>query len=53
MIVAGTMKQLQLVDFGAPLHCLVITGHTHPVEEEMLDFYRLETQNLKQEDNGV
>ncbi|RDX73980.1 putative diphthine methyl ester synthase [Mucuna pruriens] len=43
MIVAGTMKQLQLIDFGAPLHCLVITGNTHPVEEEMLDFYRCRT----------
>ncbi|KAH1243241.1 putative diphthine methyl ester synthase [Glycine max] len=43
MIVAGTMKQLQLIDFGAPLHCLVITGPTHPVEEEMLDFYRCRT----------
>ncbi|XP_020222618.1 probable diphthine methyl ester synthase [Cajanus cajan] len=43
MIVAGTMKQLQLIDFGAPLHCLVITGKTHPVEEEMLDFYRCRT----------
>lgn len=41
MIVAGTMKQLQNVDFGAPLHCLVIAGQTHPVEEEMLDFYKL------------
>jgi len=43
MIVAGTMKQLQLIDFGAPLHCLVIAGKTHPVEEEMLDFYRCRT----------
>lgn len=40
IIVAGTMKQLQLIDFGEPLHCLVITGKTHPLEEEMLDFYR-------------
>ncbi|ESQ54007.1 hypothetical protein EUTSA_v10025950mg [Eutrema salsugineum] len=39
-IVAGTMKQLESVDFGAPLHCLVIVGETHPVEEEMLEFYR-------------
>ncbi|KAK7255179.1 hypothetical protein RIF29_28583 [Crotalaria pallida] len=43
MIVAGTMKQLQAIDFGAPLHCLVITGRTHPLEEEMLDFYRCRT----------
>lgn len=41
VIVAGSMRELQLVDFGAPLHCLVITGNTHPVEEEMLDFYRI------------
>lgn len=33
------MKQLLMVDFGPPLHCLVIVGKTHPVEEEMLDFY--------------
>ncbi|KAI0513897.1 hypothetical protein KFK09_009929 [Dendrobium nobile] len=39
MIVAGSMKELLDVDFGAPLHCLVIVGHTHPVEEEMLEFY--------------
>ncbi|CAK9178428.1 unnamed protein product [Ilex paraguariensis] len=40
-IVAGSMRQLQMVDFGTPLHCLVIVGKTHPVEEEMLEFYRL------------
>ncbi|GKU93967.1 hypothetical protein SLEP1_g7515 [Rubroshorea leprosula] len=41
MIVAGTMKQLLTVDFGKPLHCLVIVGKTHPVEDEMLEFYRI------------
>ncbi|KAI8549513.1 hypothetical protein RHMOL_Rhmol06G0030500 [Rhododendron molle] len=41
MVVAGSMKQLLAVDFGAPLHCLVIVGETHPVEEEMLGFYTL------------
>lgn len=44
-IVAGSMKQLGSVDFGAPLHCLVIVGETHPVEEEMLEFYKYETAN--------
>ncbi|KAL7613454.1 hypothetical protein Lser_V15G05053 [Lactuca serriola] len=39
-VVAGSMKQLREVDFGQPLHCLTIVGKTHPVEEEMLDFYR-------------
>lgn len=41
MVVAGSMKQLLEVDFGSPLHCLVIVGKTHPVEEEMLDFFTL------------
>ncbi|OVA13198.1 Tetrapyrrole methylase [Macleaya cordata] len=41
MVVAGSMKELLTVDFGAPLHCLVIVGKTHPVEEEMLEFYTL------------
>lgn len=40
-IVAGTMRQLLAVDFGAPLHCLVIVGTTHPIEEEMLNMYKL------------
>ena len=44
-IVAGTMKQLESVDFGAPLHCLVIVGETHPVEEEMLEFYKYKSGN--------
>ncbi|KAL6295587.1 hypothetical protein ACE6H2_003729 [Prunus campanulata] len=52
-IVSGTMKELQSVDFGAPLHCLVIVGKTHPVEEEMLDFYRLKKQNVEENDHGT
>uniref|UniRef100_A0A803LVF9 diphthine methyl ester synthase n=1 Tax=Chenopodium quinoa TaxID=63459 RepID=A0A803LVF9_CHEQI len=39
IIVSGTMKKLQTVDFGDPLHCLAIVGETHPVEAEMLQFY--------------
>ncbi|XP_057766079.1 probable diphthine methyl ester synthase isoform X2 [Salvia miltiorrhiza] len=41
MIVAGSMKQLLAIDFGPPLHCLVIVGDTHPVEQEMLHFYQI------------
>ncbi|KAM7514067.1 hypothetical protein LguiA_003650 [Lonicera macranthoides] len=41
MVVAGSMKQLLSVDFGPPLHSLVIVGQTHPVEEEMLDFFKV------------
>ncbi|KAJ8772720.1 hypothetical protein K2173_027897 [Erythroxylum novogranatense] len=51
-IVAGTMKQLLNVDFGAPLHCLVITGNTHPLEEEMLDFYRVKAETVNGNDHG-
>lgn len=40
LIVAGTLKGLLDVDFGAPLHCLVITGSIHVMEEEMLNFFR-------------
>lgn len=47
MIIAGSMRQLREVDFGAPLHCLVIVGKTHPVEEEMLDFYELKGESAE------
>lgn len=40
-IVAGSMKELLTVDFGPPLHCLVIVGKTHPIEEEVLEFYSM------------
>lgn len=51
MIVAGSMRQLLKVDFGAPLHCLVIAGKTHPVEEEMLDFYKLKGESAESKHN--
>ncbi|KAJ0963169.1 hypothetical protein J5N97_028296 [Dioscorea zingiberensis] len=41
LIASGSMTDLLNVDFGAPLHCLVIVGETHPVEEEMLEFYKV------------
>ncbi|KDP32139.1 hypothetical protein JCGZ_12600 [Jatropha curcas] len=50
MIVAGTMRELLAVDFGAPLHCLVIVGKTHPLEEEMLDAYKHGRGSLNQKD---
>jgi len=40
-IVAGGMQQLLDVDFGPPLHCLIIAGSVHVVEEEILGYYRL------------
>ncbi|XXQ38466.1 diphthine methyl ester synthase [Plasmodiophora brassicae] len=46
MIVAGTIDQLRDVDFGAPLHCLVIVGETHFMEDDALRFYSVD--KLKQ-----
>lgn len=50
-IVAGTMRQLLAVDFGAPLHCLVIVGTTHPIEEEMLNMYKLKGESIDHKDH--
>lgn len=40
-IVAAPMKDLMHIDFGGPLHSLVIVGETHPIENEVLDLYKL------------
>ena len=36
-LVAGPMSKLMDVDFGEPLHSLVITGDLHVVEKEFLE----------------
>lgn len=40
-MVAGSMRELLDVDFGPPLHCLVIAGSVHVVEQEVLAHCRL------------
>lgn len=40
-IVAGPMKSLLDVDFGAPLHSLIIAGDTHSIEDEILELYKV------------
>lgn len=40
MIVAGTVAQLMEVDFGEPLHSLIIPGTLHVVEEEALERWK-------------
>ncbi|MCF7798813.1 diphthine synthase [Candidatus Woesearchaeota archaeon] len=40
-IVAGTIKQLKDVDFGAPLHSLIIPSKLQIVEEEVLEEFKL------------
>ena len=40
-IVAGAMSELLDVDFGPPLHSLIIAGQLHHVEEDMLQHFRV------------
>ena len=40
-IVAAPLAQLASVDFGPPLHSLILAGDTHVVEEELLAHFRL------------
>lgn len=40
-IVAATMAELRDVDFGPPLHSLIIAGDTHVIEDEILAAYRI------------
>ncbi len=35
-IVAGTLQELQTVDFGEPLHSLIVCGELHELELEVL-----------------
>lgn len=39
-IVAGSLRELLDVDFGPPLHSLIIAGQTHSIEDEILELYR-------------
>jgi diphthine synthase len=40
-IVSGTLEQLSRIDFGAPLHSLVIVGSgVHDLEKDMLAFFK-------------
>ncbi|KAL9658640.1 hypothetical protein ABK040_006176 [Willaertia magna] len=46
-IVAGSLKELLSVDFGEPLHSLIICApekDTHFLELELLDYYRLKRE---------
>ena len=40
-IVAGTMQELLDVDFGQPLHSLIIAGHMHVIESEFLAQFKI------------
>ncbi|XP_013415188.1 diphthine methyl ester synthase [Lingula anatina] len=45
-IVSGTLKQMTTVDFGGPLHSLVIAGHLHPLENDMLKLFAVDVNTL-------
>ena len=34
----GTLKQLLVADFGAPLHCLALVGDLHPLEKQVKQY---------------
>jgi diphthine synthase len=40
-IIAGTVEELMSVDFGEPLHSLIIPGKLHHIEEEVIKSLRL------------
>ena len=40
-IAYGTLDELRTVDFGAPLHSLVVIGETDEIEQDMLDTFRV------------
>jgi diphthine synthase len=40
LMVAAPMRELLDADCGEPLHCLIIAGQVHVVEEEILQHYR-------------
>ena len=42
-IVAGTLKHLATCDLGSPLHSLIVTGHMHPLEIDMLKLFTDDT----------
>eukprot|EP01029_Cantina_marsupialis_P024677 TRINITY_DN639_c0_g1_i1.p1 TRINITY_DN639_c0_g1~~TRINITY_DN639_c0_g1_i1.p1 ORF type:complete len:258 (-),score=80.39 TRINITY_DN639_c0_g1_i1:201-869(-) len=36
MIYAGTMEEVKEIDFGTPLHSLILVGETHHLEDDMM-----------------
>lgn len=45
LVRAGSLQELAKTEFGAPLHCLIIPGTLHFIEEEALDSWREKTQD--------
>jgi diphthine methyl ester synthase len=46
-IVAGTLKNLKDVDFGGPLHCLILVGkNVHELEAEYLRGFAIDNKDF-------
>jgi len=43
-IVAGTLAEMVNVDMGSPLHSIVIVGTLHPLEEQFLKQFYIESK---------
>jgi diphthine methyl ester synthase len=46
LIVYGTLAQLRTVNFGKPLHCMALVGEVHPLEQELLDYFKVKDIQL-------
>lgn len=46
-IVAGPLKEVLKVEFGAPLHSLIIPGSLHVVEEEALETWSIKAEEKR------
>lgn len=53
-LLCATLSPSELldVDFGAPLHSLVICGTTHPLEDELLKWHRVQKSSPPAEVEG-
>jgi diphthine synthase len=45
-IVFGTLRELLMVDFGPPLHSLALCGETHPLESEILEYFKVKEEDM-------
>ncbi|GCC33083.1 hypothetical protein chiPu_0011550, partial [Chiloscyllium punctatum] len=47
-IAVATLQQMVKEDLGDPLHSLIITGHMHPMEIEMLKLFAVDSSSFNQ-----
>ncbi|CAH1782848.1 unnamed protein product, partial [Owenia fusiformis] len=47
VIKCGTLEELTKTDLGPPLHSLIITGKTHPLELDMLKLFAVNKDTIE------